>query len=104
MFFFEFYESLNLAEKIHAEEWSPGIDQVLMITVQLGIDFFTLGVFNLFLSLKFLFSYILHDFLICSIYFIDEALVYYWFDCVSLTYLRITYVCAIAWKKLVIIL
>ncbi|KAB1223001.1 Protein kinase and PP2C-like domain-containing protein [Morella rubra] len=36
MFFFEFYESLNLAEKIHAEEWSPGIDQVLMITVQLA--------------------------------------------------------------------
>lgn len=36
MFFFEFYEQLNLAEKIHAEEWSPGIDQVLRITVGLG--------------------------------------------------------------------
>ncbi|KAF5473163.1 hypothetical protein F2P56_009790 [Juglans regia] len=32
MFFFEFYEHLNLAEKVHAEEWSPGIDQVLTIT------------------------------------------------------------------------
>ena len=36
MFFFEFYESGNLADKLHVEEWSPGIDQALMITVQLG--------------------------------------------------------------------
>ncbi|KAJ9694289.1 hypothetical protein PVL29_010002 [Vitis rotundifolia] len=36
MFFFEFYESGNLAEKLHVEEWSPGIDQVLMITLQLA--------------------------------------------------------------------
>ncbi|KAG2683669.1 hypothetical protein I3843_10G043800 [Carya illinoinensis] len=36
MFFFEFYEHLNLAEKVHAEEWSPGIDQVLTITVRLA--------------------------------------------------------------------
>jgi hypothetical protein len=37
MFFFEFYESLNLADKIHREEWIPDIYQVLMITVRLGI-------------------------------------------------------------------
>ncbi|RVW15845.1 Protein kinase and PP2C-like domain-containing protein [Vitis vinifera] len=36
MFFFEFYESGNLADKLHVEEWSPGIDQALMITVQLA--------------------------------------------------------------------
>ncbi|KAK0597572.1 hypothetical protein LWI29_026618 [Acer saccharum] len=36
MFFFEFYESLNLAEKLHVEEWSPSINQVLMIAVQLA--------------------------------------------------------------------
>lgn len=37
MLFFEFYESHNLAEKLHVEEWSPSIDQVLMIAAQLGI-------------------------------------------------------------------
>lgn len=36
MFFFEFYESGNLSEKLHVEEWSPNMDQVLMITVQLA--------------------------------------------------------------------
>ncbi|XP_058003174.1 protein kinase and PP2C-like domain-containing protein isoform X2 [Hevea brasiliensis] len=36
LFFFEFYESGNLAGKLHVEEWSPRIDQVLMITVQLA--------------------------------------------------------------------
>ncbi|KAK1575733.1 hypothetical protein Q3G72_007889 [Acer saccharum] len=36
MFFFEFYESLNLAEKLHVEEWSPSINQVLMIAVHLA--------------------------------------------------------------------
>ncbi|KAJ0099004.1 hypothetical protein Patl1_21085 [Pistacia atlantica] len=35
MFFFEFYESRNLSEKLHVEEWSPSVDQVLMIAVQL---------------------------------------------------------------------
>lgn len=37
MFFFEFYDSHNLSEKLHVEEWSPSVDQVLMIAVQLGI-------------------------------------------------------------------
>ncbi|CAN8317747.1 unnamed protein product [Cochlearia groenlandica] len=36
MFFFEFYESGTLAEKLHVEEWSPSIDQVLMIILQLA--------------------------------------------------------------------
>uniref|UniRef100_A0A5B7B548 Protein kinase domain-containing protein n=1 Tax=Davidia involucrata TaxID=16924 RepID=A0A5B7B548_DAVIN len=36
MFFFHFYESRNLAEKLHVEEWNPSIDQVLTITVQIA--------------------------------------------------------------------
>ncbi|KAG7569969.1 Protein kinase domain [Arabidopsis thaliana x Arabidopsis arenosa] len=36
MFFFEFYESGTLAEKLHVEEWSPSIDQVLVITLHLA--------------------------------------------------------------------
>ncbi|XP_043691783.1 protein kinase and PP2C-like domain-containing protein isoform X2 [Telopea speciosissima] len=36
MFFFQFYESRNLAEKLHLEEWSPGVDQVLKISLQLA--------------------------------------------------------------------
>ncbi|KAL1220108.1 Protein kinase and PP2C-like domain-containing protein [Cardamine amara subsp. amara] len=36
MFFFEFYESGTLAEKLHTEEWSPSVDQVLMITLHLA--------------------------------------------------------------------
>ncbi|CAL5329161.1 unnamed protein product [Camellia sinensis] len=36
MSFFKFYESLNLAEKLHVEEWNPSFDQVLTISVQLG--------------------------------------------------------------------
>ncbi|KAK4581171.1 hypothetical protein RGQ29_024734 [Quercus rubra] len=36
MFFFKLYESPNLADKLHSEEWSPGVDQALMITVQLA--------------------------------------------------------------------
>ncbi|GMP47277.1 hypothetical protein CsSME_00015104 [Camellia sinensis var. sinensis] len=36
MFFFKFYESLNLAEKLHVEEWNPTFDQVLTISVQLA--------------------------------------------------------------------
>ncbi|XP_057972076.1 protein kinase and PP2C-like domain-containing protein isoform X2 [Malania oleifera] len=36
MFFFRFYESRNLFEKLHVEEWNPKLDQVLMITVQLA--------------------------------------------------------------------
>lgn len=36
LFFFEFYESGNLAEKLHIEEWTPSIGQVLMITIQLA--------------------------------------------------------------------
>ncbi|XP_062096983.1 protein kinase and PP2C-like domain-containing protein [Humulus lupulus] len=36
MFFFEFYESPNLADKLHVEEWTPSIDQVLMIAIHLA--------------------------------------------------------------------
>ncbi|XP_010244437.1 PREDICTED: protein kinase and PP2C-like domain-containing protein [Nelumbo nucifera] len=36
MFFFQFYESRNLAEQLHVEEWNPGIDQVLKIAFQLA--------------------------------------------------------------------
>ncbi|GLT77820.1 hypothetical protein SLA2020_493770 [Shorea laevis] len=36
MFFFEFYESSNLAHKLHVEEWTPNVDQALMITAQLA--------------------------------------------------------------------
>lgn len=38
MFFFEFYESPNLSEMLHVEEWSPSIDRVLMIAIGLGIS------------------------------------------------------------------
>ncbi|KAL8261620.1 hypothetical protein R6Q59_025669 [Mikania micrantha] len=36
MFFFKFYEFGNLSQKLHVEEWSPSIDQTLMITIQLA--------------------------------------------------------------------
>ncbi|KAK7267191.1 hypothetical protein RIF29_19856 [Crotalaria pallida] len=36
MFFFRFYESLNLAQKLHVEEWTPTIGHALMITMQLA--------------------------------------------------------------------
>lgn len=36
MLFFHFYESRNLAEKLHVEEWSPSIDQVLSIACDLA--------------------------------------------------------------------
>ncbi|XP_024031130.1 protein kinase and PP2C-like domain-containing protein isoform X2 [Morus notabilis] len=36
MFFFEFYESPNLSEMLHVEEWSPSIDRVLMIAIGLA--------------------------------------------------------------------
>nr|CAD1834872.1 unnamed protein product [Ananas comosus var. bracteatus] len=36
MFFFEFYESRNLAEKLHVEEWSPSIEQVVRIACDLA--------------------------------------------------------------------
>ncbi len=39
VFFFELFESPNLADKLHSEEWSPNIDQALVITVRLGITF-----------------------------------------------------------------
>lgn len=38
VFFFEFYEQSNLAHKLHVQEWSPGPDQALLITLQLGIS------------------------------------------------------------------
>ncbi|XAR48316.1 Non-specific serine/threonine protein kinase [Bertholletia excelsa] len=36
MFFFEFYESSNLSEKLHVEEWTPSIDQALAIAFHLA--------------------------------------------------------------------
>ncbi|KAI3444283.1 hypothetical protein Pfo_000948 [Paulownia fortunei] len=36
MFFFEFYEAGNLAQKLHVEEWSLSIGQVIEITAQLA--------------------------------------------------------------------
>ncbi|GMP88868.1 hypothetical protein CsSME_00040695 [Camellia sinensis var. sinensis] len=33
MSFFKFYESLNLAEKLHVEAWNPSFDKVLTISV-----------------------------------------------------------------------
>ncbi|KAJ8651175.1 hypothetical protein MRB53_004198 [Persea americana] len=36
MFFFQFYERRNLAEKLHVEEWSPSVEEVLTISIQLG--------------------------------------------------------------------
>ncbi|KAM0027439.1 putative protein-serine/threonine phosphatase, protein kinase TKL-Pl-3 family [Helianthus debilis subsp. tardiflorus] len=36
MFFFEFYEFGNLSHKLHVDQWSPSVDQALMITKQLA--------------------------------------------------------------------
>ncbi|KAK3026326.1 hypothetical protein RJ639_041375 [Escallonia herrerae] len=36
MFFFELYEAGSLAQKLHAEEWTPGVDQALAISLQLA--------------------------------------------------------------------
>ncbi|KAL9240036.1 hypothetical protein vseg_014299 [Gypsophila vaccaria] len=36
MFFFELYELGNLAQKLHVEEWCPGIHQALLVIVQLA--------------------------------------------------------------------
>lgn len=36
MYFFEFFEPPNLSEKLHVEEWSPSINQVLKIAVHLA--------------------------------------------------------------------
>lgn len=37
LFFFKFYESPNLGQKLHLEEWTPTVNHALTITVQLGI-------------------------------------------------------------------
>nr|XP_033510686.1 protein kinase and PP2C-like domain-containing protein isoform X2 [Nicotiana tomentosiformis] len=37
MFFFEFYESGNLAGKLHVDEWSPSIRQALEVATRLGV-------------------------------------------------------------------
>lgn len=37
MFFFEYYESGNLAGKLHVDEWSPSIRQALEIAARLGV-------------------------------------------------------------------
>ncbi|KAG5556038.1 hypothetical protein RHGRI_006611 [Rhododendron griersonianum] len=36
MFFFIYYESGNLADKLHVEEWNPSFDEVLRISIQLA--------------------------------------------------------------------
>ncbi|XP_028766771.1 protein kinase and PP2C-like domain-containing protein isoform X2 [Neltuma alba] len=36
LFFFKFYESLNLAQKLHLEEWTPSVSYALMIIIQLA--------------------------------------------------------------------
>ncbi|KAK4281995.1 hypothetical protein QN277_013427 [Acacia crassicarpa] len=36
LFFFKFYESLNLAQKLHLDEWTPSINHALMIIIQLA--------------------------------------------------------------------
>ncbi|KAI8562550.1 hypothetical protein RHMOL_Rhmol03G0044200 [Rhododendron molle] len=36
MFFFKYYESGNLADKLHVEEWNPSFDEVLTMSVQLA--------------------------------------------------------------------
>ncbi|KAK2980946.1 hypothetical protein RJ640_025095 [Escallonia rubra] len=36
MFFFELYEAGSLAQKLHVEEWTPGVDQALAIALQLA--------------------------------------------------------------------
>ncbi|GER52558.1 protein kinase [Striga asiatica] len=36
MFFFEFYEAGNLAQKLHVEEWSPSIGQAIEIAIHLA--------------------------------------------------------------------
>lgn len=36
MFFFEMYESRNLAEKLHVEEWNPEIECALGLAIQIG--------------------------------------------------------------------
>ncbi|XP_020223738.1 protein kinase and PP2C-like domain-containing protein isoform X1 [Cajanus cajan] len=36
MFFFKLYESLNLAQKLHVEEWIPTLNDALMIAIQLA--------------------------------------------------------------------
>lgn len=37
MFFFEYYESGNLAGKLHVDEWSPSIREALEIAAHLGV-------------------------------------------------------------------
>jgi len=37
MFFFKLYESRNLAQKLHVEEWIPTLNDALMMAMQLGI-------------------------------------------------------------------
>ncbi|KAL6208942.1 hypothetical protein ACLB2K_019885 [Fragaria x ananassa] len=37
MYFFEYFEPPNLSEKLHVNEWSPSINQVLVIAVHLAL-------------------------------------------------------------------
>jgi hypothetical protein len=36
LMFFDFFEPPNLADKIHVEEWSPSVQQVVAIASDLG--------------------------------------------------------------------
>jgi hypothetical protein len=36
LMFFDFFEPPNLADKIHVEEWSPSVQQVVAIANDLG--------------------------------------------------------------------
>ena len=54
LLFFEFYESPNLAEKLHIEEWNPTTDEVLVIAIEIGrvsaypiSSFFSLKVYSI---------------------------------------------------------
>jgi len=50
MFFFKLFESPNLAQKLHVEEWIPTLNDALMIAMQLGIIVIILGLGVLFLT------------------------------------------------------
>lgn len=47
MFFFKYYESGNLADKLHVEEWNPSFDEVLRISIQLGMRLVILAKYEL---------------------------------------------------------
>lgn len=79
MFFFEFYPSGSLAQKLHVEEWIPNMDQFLMITLQLGKELFAAWAYLTFASYGFPPSYlciIVDVFAIFFMLFVAKALQY----------------------------